>query len=52
MNEIQCFKFDLVACGFVRFHLIPILGQNVNCSFNIKYLIMTVASVEMFDEPK
>ena len=44
--------FDVVACDWVRFHLIVILKQNVNFSFNIYSLTMTVISVEMLEELK
>ena len=44
--------FNLVACTFVKFHLIVILKQNVNVSFNIYSLILTVVSVETLEELK
>ena len=42
--------FNFVACDLVRFHLIVILKQNVNFSFNILPLTMTVVSVKMLEE--
>ena len=44
--------FNLVTYDLVRFHLIVILKQNVNFSFNIYSLTMTVVSVETLEERK
>ena len=44
--------FNLVARGLIRLHLIVILKQNVNFSFSILSLTMTVVSVKTLEELK
>ena len=56
-HEFYLADFNLVACDFVRFHLLVILKQNVNFSFNITQHLfiqstMTVVSVETLEELK
>ena len=51
-HEFYIQQILILQHDFVRFHLIAILKQNINFSFNIYSLTMTVVSVETLGELK